>query len=337
MVSASFSGGLLLPSFTDFASILLLADLPIDEGWTKVGLRSKLHAMPAKRAAPSPDAFLKWKTENRRLKDSCVIGRAADSDVVLADESVSRHHALLFRYEEDWWINDLGSRNGVRVNEVRIQHARRLHDGDELRIGAHRLLFQGGTRRQRRGLSQQGATTQVAVDQTDAGQGAVTCELIVATAEGEILEGDKAARWFFGKKLERPTGSAHAYLPPVVRVWLERSADARSMGAGPLELCEADRRVVVTLGRCSEGRYFLLVREESPAIATERLQSLGLSPREAEVMHWVCEGKTNPEIAQILGRTTHTVNRHIEHILEKLGVDNRQKAIVAVMEMLRAR
>jgi DNA-binding CsgD family transcriptional regulator len=60
----------------------------------------------------------------------------------------------------------------------------------------------------------------------------------------------------------------------------------------------------------------------------------GLSAREAEVMHWVCEGKTNPEIAAILTVTIHTVNRHLEHILAKLGVDNRQRAIVAVMERL---
>lgn len=68
----------------------------------------------------------------------------------------------------------------------------------------------------------------------------------------------------------------------------------------------------------------------------ERLQALGLSPREAEVMHWVCEGKTNPEIAAILQVTIHTINRHVEHILAKLGVENRQKAMVAVLEKTRA-
>ena len=92
--------------------------------------------------------------------------------------------------------------------------------------------------------------------------------------------------------------------------------------------------MIVTLCRCNEGRFFLLVREESAQAAAERLQALGLSPREAEVLHWVCEGKTNAEIAQILRVTIHTVNRHLEHILAKLGVDNRQKAIVAVMERL---
>ena len=121
-----------------------------------------------------------------------------------------------------------------------------------------------------------------------------------------------------------------------MRQWLERQSGPAGGGHAPLELQEADRRVVVTLCRCNAGRYFLLVREESMQIATGRLQSLGLTAREAEVMHWVCEGKSNPEIAQILGISARTASHHLEHILAKLGVDNRQKAIVAVMERLGA-
>jgi ATP/maltotriose-dependent transcriptional regulator MalT len=53
-------------------------------------------------------------------------------------------------------------------------------------------------------------------------------------------------------------------------------------------------------------------------------------------MHWVCEGKQNPEIAGILDVTLHTVKRHMEHILQKLGVESRQKAIKAVKDRLGA-
>lgn len=293
--------------------------------------------MPAEKAPTESLPCLQWKEERHRLVEACVIGRAGDNDVVLADAQVSRRHALLFRQGDDWWLNDLGSRNGVRVNGVRLRHARRLGDGDELRIGPFRLSFMSEVATVRSGVSQLGRTTQAVGDGVDAdAPGALMCELIVAAASGEILEGDKAARWFFGKTLERPPGAAHAYLPPSVCRWLERMTGASNSGVGPLELHEADRRVVVTLGRCNEGRYFLLVREESATLAADRLQALGLSPREAEVMQWVCEGKTNPEIAQILNVTTHTVNRHLEHILAKLGVDNRQKAIVVVMERLRS-
>ncbi len=162
----------------------------------------------------------------------------------------------------------------------------------------------------------------------------MVCELIVATLHGEILEGAKAARWFFGKKLEHPPGASRSFLPASVRTWLERQPGSIPPGGAALELLEVDRRVVVNLCRCNGERYFLLVREESSHATKERLQALGLSSREAEVMHWVCEGKTNPEIAIILKVTIHTVNRHLEHILAKLEVENRQKAIVTVLQRL---
>lgn len=49
----------------------------------------------------------------------------------------------------------------------------------------------------------------------------------------------------------------------------------------------------------------------------------GLSPREREVCHWVCEGKRDREIAVILGISYRTVTVHVRSILGKLGVENR--------------
>lgn len=293
--------------------------------------------MSAKPNAANGDALL-WRGRRVMITQPCLIGRAPDNDVVLADDAeASRRHAMIFRHGDDWWLSDMGSRNGVRVNGMRLAHARRLRDGDELRIGAQKLAFVSAEAEARRSTRMLGETTKVAADgHGTSSPGAVVCELIVAAASGEILEGDKAARWFFGKTLERPPGAAHSFLPAAVRKWLERQSSQATAGSAPLELHETDRRVVVTLCRCNAGRYFLLVREESEQVATERLQSLGLSAREAEVMHWVTEGKTNPEIAAILSITIHTVNRHMEHIFTKLGVDNRQKAIVVVIERLGA-
>jgi DNA-binding CsgD family transcriptional regulator len=54
--------------------------------------------------------------------------------------------------------------------------------------------------------------------------------------------------------------------------------------------------------------------------------SLGLSPREAEVLGWVARGKTNAEIATVLFISPQTVRKHLEHIFEKLGVRTRTAA-----------
>lgn len=69
---------------------------------------------------------------------------------------------------------------------------------------------------------------------------------------------------------------------------------------------------------------FVLVVEESTAGTSAPDEKL--SPREREVFEWMGQGKTNAEIAQILGRSVHTVKRHVERILAKLGVENRCSA-----------
>lgn len=55
-----------------------------------------------------------------------------------------------------------------------------------------------------------------------------------------------------------------------------------------------------------------------------------LSDRERQVLSWLVEGKTNQEIALILGISRGTVKRHLENIYEKLGVENRLAAVAAI-------
>src|SRR5262245_34241701 len=58
--------------------------------------------------------------------------------------------------------------------------------------------------------------------------------------------------------------------------------------------------------------------------APEPLQSrLGLTPREAEVLLWVAQGKSNAETSMITGAAEKTVKKHLTHIFEKLGVESR--------------
>jgi DNA-binding NarL/FixJ family response regulator len=56
------------------------------------------------------------------------------------------------------------------------------------------------------------------------------------------------------------------------------------------------------------------------------LGSLGLTPREMEVLTWIAQGKTNHEIGVILSACTGTICKHVERILRKLGVKNRTSA-----------
>lgn len=64
------------------------------------------------------------------------------------------------------------------------------------------------------------------------------------------------------------------------------------------------------------------------------LESLGLTPREAEVLLWVSQGKTNIDVATILGMSDKTVKIHLGHIFEKLSVETRTAAAMVAMEKL---
>jgi DNA-binding NarL/FixJ family response regulator len=64
------------------------------------------------------------------------------------------------------------------------------------------------------------------------------------------------------------------------------------------------------------------------------LESMGLTPREAEVLLWVAQGKSNGEIAIILGATENTIKKHLQNIFEKLGLDTRNAATVRALEVL---
>ncbi len=64
------------------------------------------------------------------------------------------------------------------------------------------------------------------------------------------------------------------------------------------------------------------------------LESLGLTPREAEVLLWIAQVKSNADIATILGCAENTVKVHTARIFEKLGFENRNAATVQALEVL---
>ena len=63
------------------------------------------------------------------------IGRAADNTLVLQDETASAHHARLSFHEGQWWLEDLGSRNGTAVNGMALEGPLVLTYGDQIAFG----------------------------------------------------------------------------------------------------------------------------------------------------------------------------------------------------------
>lgn len=85
------------------------------------------------------------------------------------------------------------------------------------------------------------------------------------------------------------------------------------------------RLSVRNLGAAALGETMLLFAVQREGSAA-RLADAALTPRETEVLSWLAKGKTNRDIGEILGTSPRTVNKHLEHIFEKLGVETRAAA-----------
>ena len=86
-----------------------------------------------------------------------------------------------------------------------------------------------------------------------------------------------------------------------------------------------------------DGEWLIVLREESDAAMIEALTlAFRLTQKEAEVLYWVARGKTSRDIGDILGSSPRTVNKHLEHVFTKLGVETRTAAATMAMEKVRS-
>ena len=90
------------------------------------------------------------------------------------------------------------------------------------------------------------------------------------------------------------------------------------------------------LGQVEKDEYLLRLNDShNPSELDVLERAFDLTSREAEVLLWIAQGKSNRDIAEILSCAPRTVNKHLEHIYTKLGVENRTAAgIIAVRTMV---
>ena len=124
--------------------------------------------------------------------------------------------------------------------------------------------------------------------------------------------------------------SRRDHLPPLLERWVRQHEDvlaaARRMARPIAPLVIGRRRQLLVHLFAGMTHRLLLLRERVDTAEPLRLESCGLTPQEAEVLRWVAQGKTNWEIGTILGLSRRTAEKHVEHILHKLGVENRTTA-----------
>ncbi|MDR3460785.1 MAG: DNA-binding response regulator [Beijerinckiaceae bacterium] len=154
--------------------------------------------------------------------------------------------------------------------------------------------------------------------------------LLACDHEGRVLWSTPQAAEILGQK----HASGQPVLPEAVRAWVVRCPNmpAEPGLATPLAIIShtgtAGQHLEISyVGRT--GPDELLLRVVAADRSSEELllkQRLGLTTREAEVLLWVGRGKTNRDIAEILSLSPRTVNKHLEVIYAKIGVENRSSA-----------
>jgi len=86
-------------------------------------------------------------TKNIKLtsRKPIILGRDRKADIQLSDITVSRQHAEIFPGNDGFYIRDLGSSNGVAVNQTRIDNPYLLANGDRISIGNYVIEFVEGS------------------------------------------------------------------------------------------------------------------------------------------------------------------------------------------------
>ena len=121
-----------------------------------------------------------------------------------------------------------------------------------------------------------------------------------------------------------------------LRHWISQSPDSHMQLHLHGLACPVSLRM---LGREPNGQCLIrLVDEGSASLRVNNAallkQELGLTERESEVLYWIANGKTNREVAEILGMSPRTVNKHLEQVFPKLGVENRTAAAGIALRLL---
>lgn len=147
---------------------------------------------------------------------------------------------------------------------------------------------------------------------------------VVLDVQGRVAwRSPQATRW-----LEAAFGGANG--PADAAAWLAAAAPG---GEASRALPDGMRLVARHMGAGWFAESMLLLRVAAADSAPGRMAMVALTPRETEVLSWLAKGKTNRDIADILGMSPRTVNKHLEHIFEKLGVETRTAAVAIAGQM----
>jgi DNA-binding NarL/FixJ family response regulator len=161
--------------------------------------------------------------------------------------------------------------------------------------------------------------------------------LLAANRLGQILWCTPQAARLLTAAFKHFNGAGFG-LPLEVREWLGRGGRASAGGSDAINLigdATDDKLRLSYIGQTGTDEILLRLAEGEVSDDKTALKTkLNLTLREAEVLLWIARGKSNRDIGEILSLSPRTVNKHLEQVYSKLGVENRTSAAALAMRTI---
>ena len=152
--------------------------------------------------------------------------------------------------------------------------------------------------------------------------------LLAVSRQGKIVWATPQAQKLLSDNLAAGTNDEFVLPSPMLQ-WLEQAQKGNAGSKTPAIASFPDNEQLRLqyMGKLGPNEFLLrLAKDSGTNMPAEFSSELGLTTREGEVLSWLSKGKTNRDIAQILGLSPRTVDKHLEQIYAKLGVENRTAA-----------
>ena len=151
--------------------------------------------------------------------------------------------------------------------------------------------------------------------------------LLAVNGHGKVVWATPQAQKMLSDNLPSTAGDQFALSEPMLQLLMQTQREKTKSKAKTVSLPENEQLQLQYMGKLGPNEFLLrLAKDSSADTPIEFSKELGLTTREGEVLSWLSKGKTNRDIAQILGLSPRTVDKHLEQIYAKLGVENRTAA-----------
>ena len=151
--------------------------------------------------------------------------------------------------------------------------------------------------------------------------------LLAVSGQGKIVWATPQAQRLLMENLASSAGEEFTLSGPMLQ-WLAQMQKGKAKSkTQSASFPDNGQLQLQYMGKLGPSEFLLrLAKDSSADTPIEFSSELGLTTREGEVLSWLSKGKTNRDIAQILGLSPRTVDKHLEQIYAKLGVENRTAA-----------